>query len=74
MHPSMSQAISQQRQADIARRAERHVRLYGDLPAPRGRSWDTRLGWALIRVGLRLLGDDARGATVTVATAGSPGC
>jgi hypothetical protein len=74
MHPSMSQAISQQREADIARRAERHVRLYGELPAARGRSWDTRLGWTLIRVGLRLVGDSARGGTVEVATAGTPGC
>ena len=71
MNPWLSQAISQQRQADIARQVEREARLNGDLPARRQRSWDTKLGWALIRVGLRLLGDNARHAPVRVA--GTPG-
>lgn len=74
MNPWLSQAISEERQHDIARQAERGARLSGELRAPRqARSWDARLGWALIRLGLRLLGDDARGATVSIA-AGTPGC
>ena len=71
MNPWLSQAISQQRQADIARRTERQVRLNGDLPASPKRSWDTKLGWAMIHVGLRLLGDDVR--TVPVRVASTPG-
>ena len=54
MHPSMSQALAEQHRRDLIRAAAHHrPSRHGDAPAHR--SWDTKLGWLLIRVGCRLV-------------------
>jgi hypothetical protein len=56
MNPSMSQALAEEHRRDLARTAARHQRPSrrgGDTPVHA--SWDTKLGWLLIRVGCRLV-------------------
>lgn len=69
MNPWISQALADDRQTDLVCAAARHSQRMGRPATPcqsdQQASWDTRLGWLLIRVGLRLVSVDGEATSVT---------
>ena len=56
MHPWMSQSVAEDHRQDLERAARRHRRPGADDDGQASRStWDTKLGWALIGLGCRLV-------------------
>ncbi len=65
MNPWVLQMISEGRRRDLLRDAQQRAgRAKATRDGRRRPSLDVKLGWAFIRVGLRLIGDDARGNAV----------